>query len=124
MKRVRITIPQDAIITDVVEGLKNPIEYVRRVILSLGEFGARKDDDDYLAVLSLRSDPSAPDYQIIEIMERETGGAATLAEFSGRTHKSLNYDKPASIYWSSEGSTFRELQQLIGKLRADAKLSS
>jgi hypothetical protein len=122
MKRVRITIPQDARVADIVDGLRDPIEYVRRVILSLGIFGARKDNDDYLAVLSLQSDPSASDYQIIEIMEREPPRAATLEEFSGRTHKPLSYDKPAPIHWSSEGSTFSELQQLIGKLRADAKL--
>lgn len=121
MKRVRVTIPQDARIADIVDRLKNPIEYVRKVILTLGECGARKDDIDCLALLSLQSDPSAPDYQIIEIMERETGGSMVHAAFSGRTHKPLNYERAASICWSSEGSTFPELQQLIGKLRADAK---
>jgi hypothetical protein len=117
MKAIRTTIPDHAKIADVVRQLKTPVEYVRRVLLALNEFGARKDNDDYLVALSLQSDPRAPDYQIIEIMERETGGSMIVGAFSGKTHKPLSYDKAATICWSNSASTFAELQKLIGSLR-------
>jgi hypothetical protein len=121
MREVRISIAQDAKLSDITAGLKDPIEYVRNVLDALRIHGG-KNDPDTRARLALQSDRTAPNYQIVEIMDAETGQSIELASYSGKTYKELRYtEKAALAYWSTEGSSFVEVQNLIGALRKEAK---
>src|SRR6266404_2036895 len=117
MKPVRITIEHDSKIADIVDRLESPIEYVRMVLDTMVGFGARWNNPDVLVFLSLQSDPTAPDYCIYEVMDTDTGQGVILDAYSGRTHKGLGFEKIERLYWSYEGSTCAEVQQLIAKLR-------
>jgi hypothetical protein len=121
MRTVQISIAQDAKLGDVVAGLKDSIEYVRNVLDALRIHGGAKNPD-IQARLSLQSDPAAPNYQIVEIMDSETGQAMELAIYSGKTHRELPYnDRTALAYWSAEGCSFVDVQNLIGALRKATK---
>jgi hypothetical protein len=121
MRTVQISIAQDAKLGDVVAELNDPIEYVRNVLDALRIHGG-KNDPDILVRLALQSDRAAPNYQVIEIMDAETGQPMELASYSGKTYKELRYtEKTALSYWSTEGSSFVEVQILIGALRKAAK---
>ena len=72
--------------------------------------------------MSLQSRPTAPNYQIIEIMDPETGAVMELGAYSGKTHRQLAYnDRLTLAYWSIESCNFAEVQELIGALRKAAK---
>lgn len=119
-----IKLPQNARLADIASGLKNPIEYVRNVLAALVRCGANKDNEnEFFVHLSLQSDPAAPDYVIIEIMDDE-GGSMDVAVLSGKTHKDMSYDKARAIYWSHGGDSFTDVQKLIGDLRSAAKARS
>jgi hypothetical protein len=67
-------------------------------------------------------DSTAPNYQIVEIMDAETGQPMELANYSGKTYKELRYtEKNASAHWSGAGCTFLEVLILIWDLRQAAK---
>src|SRR5690348_14528606 len=88
MKPARPPIPQEARLRDVVDGLKRPIEYVRNVLLALSEHGAARNPDIQIR-LSLQGDRTAPNYQIVEIMDSETKQPMELTAYSGKTHKEM-----------------------------------
>lgn len=120
---VKIKIPEDATLADIAQALSNPVEYIRRVLASLVECGARKDRDYYAVEFSLQSDPAAPDYQIVEIMDYESGGAMPLNARRGKSHKVMNDDNAMKIIWWGGRTTFREVQKLLGELRAVVRAS-
>jgi hypothetical protein len=121
MKSVRVSLPPGSKLANIVGGLNEPVEYVRNVLGALNKHGGRRNPD-VLVTLSLQGSVTAPDYQIIEIMDAETRESTAIAAYSGRTHKELPWnDKTALIYWSEENSSFIEIQNLIGALRTAAK---
>jgi|SRR6266481_3929680 hypothetical protein len=121
MKSIRISIAQDSKLADVLDELKHPVEYVRNVLAALNMLGGGRNSAVRVR-LSLQSNRTAPDYQIVEIMDVETGQPMELAAYSGRTHKELpNNDKNASIHWSDDGCNFVEVQAIIGALRKATK---
>lgn len=121
MKTAQISIAQDPKLSDVVTGLNDPIEYIRNVLAVLNEHGAGRNPKVRIR-WSLQSDRAAPNYQIIEIMDAETGQPMGLEAYSGRTHRALAYnEKLALTHWSTESCSFAEVQKLIGALRKAAK---
>jgi hypothetical protein len=123
VRTVQLSIPKDSKLGDIVAGLNDPVEYVRNVLAALSQHGGAKNPDVQVR-LSLQSGYTAPNYQIVEIMDAETGQPMDLAAYSGKTHKELPYnDKLALAHWSVVGSSFVEAQNLIGALRKAAKSS-
>ena len=116
MKSNRLTIPTGSTIASIADGLKAPVEYVRNVLERLNE-ARREHCGDPRVRLALQSDPTAPDYEVIEIMDYETGQPMQLAAYSGRTHKAISFEKADFVNWSQENCSFQEVKDLIGILR-------
>lgn len=115
----KLRIPQDATLGDICHAFKDPEEFVRNVLAALVEAGGSKNADIRVRLL-LSSNPAAPDYEIVELMEDESGsgGFMELSAFSGRTHKELDYLKMGEVMiWGDSLEGYGDLQQIIGKLR-------
>jgi hypothetical protein len=114
--------PKDSNLGELAAGLSDPVEFVCSVLLALKQNGGSRTNPRVRVATSMQGDRTAPNYQIIEIMDAETGQSMPLATYSGKTHKGLTYtDKTDLAYWSEASSDFVEVQNLIGMLRKSAK---
>ena len=118
-RAVKMTIPDDAIVADVVTQLDNPIEYVRRVLEKLER--CRRAHGDAQVRIGVRSRAECPNYLIEYILEdRKSREKSVFADaaYSGSTHREL---APKHIEdtqnWSREEMNVTAVSALIGRLR-------
>lgn len=119
-KRTELTtIPENATIADVVAGLDNPVEYVRRVLEKLER--CRRAHGDAQVRIGVRGRTECPNYLIEYIREDvKTRQKFTRpdAAYSGSTHREL---APRHIEeaknWSPEEMNITAVSALIGRLR-------
>jgi len=115
----QISIPENATVADVVEGLDKPIEYVRRILEKLER--CRRAHGDAQVRLGVRGRPECPNYLIEYIVENpKTGTSSVVADaaYSGSTHREL---APRHIEetrnWSPEEMNITAVSALISRLR-------
>ena len=118
-RAVKMTIPDDSIVADVVTQLDNPIEYVRRVLEKLER--CRRAHGDAQVRIGVRGRAECPNYLIEYILEDKKSHAKSVfadAAYSGSTHREL---APKHIEetqnWSREEMNVTAVSALIGRLR-------
>lgn len=118
-KREMSSFAADATLSDVVEGLDKPVEYVRRILEKLER--CRRAHGDAQVRIAVRSRPECPNY----LIEYAATNAKTQkvvvhadAAYSGSTHRELapRHIEEASN-WSPEEMNIDAVSALIGRLR-------
>jgi hypothetical protein len=110
----------DARVSDVLDTLSNPIEYVRGIVESFVEY--QFDKTASRVRIGISGNGIVPNYIIETPRERDPTVAGIQPEvskrhiFNGRNHREFLDDRLAEN-WSSEGMTFSEVQALLGLLR-------
>lgn len=111
-------LPSNSTLRTVAPQLKDPIEFVRRVLASMT--GLQRDCQ---VRLLLTSDPRYPDYQVEDFVYDDEGGEQNQIPIPakivrGRSQKELDYDnEPIPDEWSDEVMHYSEVQVLLGELR-------
>lgn len=118
-RALQTSIPENATISDVVEGLDKPIEYVRRILEKLER--CRRAHGDAQVRLGVRGRTECPNYLIEYIVEDKKAGTQSVvvdAAYSGSTHREL---APRHIEetrnWSPEEMNITAVSGLIARLR-------
>ncbi|RUV13036.1 hypothetical protein [Mesorhizobium sp. M5C.F.Ca.IN.020.32.2.1] len=113
---MKVSLPGDATLRSVIEGLPNAEEFVRSVLHNMTGYYR-----DCQVRLARDVNPKWPDY-LVEMLffeNDEIAGVQVTAVFKGRSHKgeladAVNTNRP----WSSTSMRFEEVQALRGELRA------
>ena len=107
-----MAVKPDARITDIIERLVDPVEYVRAIV---GSFVEHSFDKERSAVtIGVSATGLYPNYFIAEPSESEAGLRRRV--FNGRSHRE-SPDVWWAESWSSAAMTFAEVQALLGELR-------
>ena len=116
---VREKLTNDATITDIVESLKRPVEYVRRVYGNMLDF--EKEHGAAFVRIGMTGRGIAPNYRIEpgELDNYLDDKWLDCSAFSGLSHKKSDwgiYDLRGE-HWSVKGMNCNEVQTLLGSLR-------
>ena len=115
------SLPHNATMESIVEGLAEPEEYVRRVFAQMGKRSA-----NWQVRIGITSDTEAPDYIFDECVTEpldptdpyDHGQPVTMAAYNGRTHRPLSFEKTAhTLNWSTIGMSWEQVRELFGRLR-------
>lgn len=114
-----MALPRDCTLRTIASELKAPTEFVRLVLRNMT--GLQRDCQ---VRLLLTSNIRYPDYQIEDFIydvddgeERRIPVEAKIVR--GRNHTELDYENEAiPTEWSLQAMHYREVQQLLGELRA------
>lgn len=114
---VILSVPQDATISSIASGLKDPIEYVRRVLERMYEL--RRMESDIELRIGIRSGKDHPNYMFATWIEDDDyRQSIPIAAYSGRTHKEMKInDETFWKDWSYTASSLEDLKTLLGTLR-------
>jgi hypothetical protein len=115
----RGTLPVDATIASVIDGINAPVGYLRSVLHHMR--GYRQDCQ---VRIKTNSSPAYPDYLVEELFYDDsvehTGQPVLMELYQGRTHKaypsSVEHNPYNSREWSTAAMNYREIQALIGEL--------
>lgn len=118
-RRQTNSLPADATLSDVVDGLDKPVEYVRRILEKLER--CRRVHGDAQVRIAPGSRPECPNY-LIEYAAKDPKTHAMVvhadAAYSGSTHRELaprHIEDTAA--WSPEELNIDAVSALIGRLR-------
>jgi hypothetical protein len=115
----------NARLSDILNTLADPVEYVRGIVGSFVEH--QYDKTTSIVRTGILGEGIIPNYSIETphepVRTELLGGYITRytserRAFNGRNHKEFWDDSPISENWSSEGLTFSEVQALLDQLRA------
>lgn len=117
---IRYNLSPTATLRTAVEEIADPVEFVRQVLQNMtGMHG------DSIVRVGLKGPAERPSYRI-EMLIYDKDGTDVIHEqpivnIHGRTHKELNLTDPDHEHWSTVSMSFKEVQILLGELRAKAK---
>jgi hypothetical protein len=118
-KRQLSSFAADATLSDVVEGLDKPVEYVRRILEKLER--CRRAHGDAQVRFALKSRPECPNYLIEYAATNPKTQKVTIhadAAYSGSTHRELAPRHIEDVEaWSPEELNIDAVSALIGRLR-------
>lgn len=113
-------IPSNARVSDILNTLADPTEYVRGILGSFIEH--RFDKATSIVRIGVSGRGIAPNYSIETPCEpdpkaRSKSHVLNRSVFNGKNHGEFLDDVPIGEKWSSEGMNFLEVQGLLGQLR-------
>lgn len=121
-RAVLVKTPDDAVISDVVENLDHPIEYVRRILEKLER--CRRAHGDAQVRISVVGRAECPNYLIEYVTKDLKSDQKSIhpdAAYSGSTHRELASRHIDEIKnWSSEEMNITAVSALMGQLRSRA----
>jgi hypothetical protein len=118
-RALKTSLPGTATLSDVVEGLDKPVEYVRRILEKLER--CRRAHADAQVRIGVRSRPECPNYLIeYRVVDPKTKQESIRSDaaYSGSTHRELaprHIEEAAN--WSPEEMNIDSVSALIGRLR-------
>lgn len=112
----KFPIPAGATITNILDRLRGPEEYVRGVFHNFHEARRELGRDEIEVFIGNSGEGKYPHYKI-----RDTAVSPLMKTyrraFHGRTHKVLLESRDLDINWSERGMTYDEVRSLLGRLR-------